>query len=182
MQLSKHFDAMDSDIKEACVEFNTGFEGEVIGLEYVSAKNGCSLEITQDDMGGIVNPDLSDINIAIVGDEDSFDDKQELEELIERLGGNLVDEIDNAVDLVICNELNKNKKIMDTVDEFCIPLISEKGMLYRYGACDGVDDSESEDAYSDLFECTYEGGFYDMFYRYGIGAVVRRTADGLKEW
>ena len=32
---------------------------------------------------------------------------------------------------------------------------------------------EDEDLYSDIFECTYEGDFYDMFYKYGIGQVTR---------
>ena len=31
------------------------------------------------------------------------------------------------------------------------------------------------DIYEEAFECTYEGDFYEIFYKYGIGDVVRRV-------
>ena len=53
----------------------------------------------------------------------------------------------------------------------CIPIISENGFMYRFG--DRNPSEENDDIYGELFECTYDGDFYSMFYEYGIGKVVR---------
>lgn len=167
-------DGMDEDIISADVEFNTGFEGEIIQLEYVSAKNGCYLQISEgEDSDGEVEI-MDDLNILIVG-EDEIEDIDRITDLIESNGAKLADEIAKDVDYVICNNKKKYSDIIEQANNFCIPVISEKGFICRFGKENAYEEEEdSDDVYYDLFECTYEGDFYDMFYKFGIGQVVRR--------
>ena len=168
-QLSK-LDNMDDDIVTADIEFNTGFEGEIIQLEYVSVKNGCYLHISAgEECEGEVES-LNDLNIFVA---DEMEDMSIIEELIEDGNANIVFDISKDVDYIICNNKNKNKKVIALAEEFCIPVISEKGFISRFGEEMGMDDDM--DIYEEVFECTYEGDFYEIFYKYGIGDVVRRV-------
>lgn len=169
-QLSK-LDNMDDDIITADIEFNTGFEGEIIQLEYVSVKNGCYLHISagEECMGEV--EDLDDMNIFVVDEE--IDDLDKITEIIEGNNAHIVEELSKNVDYIICNNKNKNKKIIHFAEEFCIPVISEKGFVSRFG--ENPFSEEDMDIYEEVFDCTYEGDFYEIFYKYGIGDVVRRV-------
>ena len=160
------FDEMDDATKEAEIEMNSGFEGEICGLETVSARNGYYLSISMNDYM----------------DEDEIEEIQELrvypanadEDVKEFLKENDVmisEEISGDTDYIICDELENNQEIVEKSKEFCIPLISSEGFLNRFDRENSFNDNEG--LYEEWFECTYDGEFYNMFYKYGIGTVLR---------
>ncbi len=167
-QLSK-LDVMDSDIIAADVEFNSGFEGEITQLEYIAMRNGCYLHIDVDELDTGEIESLDNRNIFIV--DEAIEDMSTIQEIIEGGNANIVTEISKNVDYIICNNKNRNKSIIKIAEDFCIPVISEKGFISHFG-----DESffEDEDIYNELFECTYAGDFYEIFYKYGIGKVLRK--------
>ena len=162
-------DCMDNDIVYADVEFNTGFEGEVIQLEYVSMKNGCYLHISEDDEHAC-EPEMMD-DMCIYSVDDAIENMDTITELIENNNAHVVENLSKKVDYIICNNRTAHKSVIETAENFCIPVISEKGFMCRFAQINPYE--EDDDLYSDIFECTYEGDFYDMFYKYGIGQVTR---------
>jgi len=166
------FDEMDASIEDANIELNTGFEGEVIHLQDVTAKNGYMLSISMDEYD--TDEDVEEANglkVLIVGEKDDFDDYDELVRLIEEKGAVLQGEIEDDTDYVICNDISMDDGQLKRARNICIPIISENGFIYRFG--DRNPSEENDDIYGELFECTYDGDFYSMFYEYGIGKVVR---------
>ena len=168
-ELSK-LDGMDSEIITADVEFNAGFEGEIIQLEYMSMKNGCYLHITVGEAGECEIEPLDDLNIFVV--DDDIEHMSIIEEIVKSNNANIVKEISKNVDYIICNNKNRNKSIIEMAEDFCIPVISEKGFICRFSGENLFE--EDEDIFDRLFECTYEGDFYEVFYKYGIGEVFRK--------
>lgn len=167
-----YFDKMDASIEDANIELNTGFEGEVIHLEDVTAKNGYMLSVSMDEYSTDEDvEELEGLKILILGEKDDFNYYDELVRLIEGKGAVVRDEIENDTDYVICNDISMDDGQLKRARNICIPVISENGFMYRFGGRNPSDDNE--DIYSELFECTYEGDFYSMFYDYGIGKVVR---------
>jgi hypothetical protein len=167
-QLSE-LDKLDNDIVSADIEFNTGFEGEIINLEYASVRNGCYLHISESQDCNEEFESLEGMNIFIV--EDEMENLSLIKGIIEDNNANIVNEITKNVDYIICNDKNKNKTIIEMANDYCIPVISENGFAYRFQ--DDFSADEDTDVYEEIFECTYEGDFYEIFYKYGIGNVVR---------
>lgn len=161
--------------ESAELEINSGFEGEICFMDYAVAKNGYELNISlngdDEDYAGY---DIEGLRIAITGKTEYFENREELQEFIEGLGGIVVSTVSGNTDLLICNDLAEESSKMSKAKEFCIPVISEEGFIRRYDdiANFGVEDDET-DIYEELFECTYEGEFYAMFHRYGIGNITR---------
>ena len=161
--------------ESAELEINSGFEGEICFMEYAVAKNGYELSISlSDDTEEANGYAIEGLKIAITGKTEYFENRDELKEFIEDLGGIVVGNVTGNVDLLICNDLSENSSKMQKAKDFCIPVISEEGFIRRYDdiANFGVDTDE-EDVYEELFECTYEGEFYSMFHRYGVGNITR---------
>ncbi|MBQ8806373.1 MAG: BRCT domain-containing protein [Bacteroidaceae bacterium] len=173
-KLAQTLSRFNADTETADVEICSGFEGEVCFIEYVEARNGYELNIHlndyDDDEGGY---DIDGLHIAITGKTELFENREELKEYIEDLGGIVVSSISGNTDLVICNDLSSTSSKMKKAKEFCIPIISEGGFVRRYGAKAEFDLDDDDDAYEELFECTYEGEFYSMFHKYGIGNITR---------
>ncbi len=174
-QLWKSIAHFEKHTESADIELNSGFEGEICFLDYLASRNGYTLEISEN--GDIDTDDeygIDGLRVAITGKTEYFDNRDALKEYIEELGGIVVSGVTGNTDLLICNDLtDKSSKIMKA-HEFCVPIISEEGFIRRYDDIEnfGVDTDE-EDVYSELFECTYEGDFYNMFHRYGIGSISR---------
>ena len=161
--------------ESAEIELNSGFEGEICFLEYAVARNGYELNISMsDDIEESDGYDIDGLKVAITGKTEYFDNREELIEFIESLGATVVSSVTGNTDLLICNDLAEDSSKMKKAHELCIPVISEEGFIRRYDdiANFGVEDEE-EDLYEELFECTYEGEFYAMFHRYGIGTITR---------
>lgn len=160
------FDEMDDATKEAEIEMNSGFEGEICGLETVSARNGYYLSISMNDY--IDEDEIEEIQELRVYPANANED---VEEFLEENDVMISEEISGDTDYIICDELDKNQEIVEKAKEFCIPLISSEGFLNRFDRENSFNDNE--DLYEELFECTYEGGFDSMFYQYGVGTVLR---------
>lgn len=161
--------------ESAEMELNSGFEGEICFMEYAVARNGYELNISMsDDIKEADGYDIDRLKVAITGKTEYFENREELIEFIESLGATVVSSVSANTDLLICNDLAEESSKMKKAHEFCIPVISEEGFIRRYDdiANFGVEDEE-DDLYEELFECTYEGEFYSMFHRYGIGTIVR---------
>lgn len=164
-----------STTESAEMELNSGFEGEICCMEYLVARNGYELNISMnDDIEETDGYDIDGLRVAITGKTKYFENREELAEFIESLGGVVVSSVSGNTDLLICNDLAESSSKMQKAQEFCIPVISEEGFIRRYDdiANFGVEDDD-EDIYEELFECTYDGEFYSMFHRYGVGTIVR---------
>lgn len=173
-QLTKSVAHMNRSTESAEIEVCSGFEGEVCFLEYSTARNGYELNLWMNDESDDEGCDIDGLRIAITGKTELFENREELKEYIENLGGIVVSSISNNTDMVICNDLNSTSSKMKKAEEFCIPVISEKGFICRYGDPAEFDiNKECENLYELLFECTYEGEFYAMFHEWGIGNIAR---------
>ena len=162
------FDKMDANIEEAEVEFNTGFEGEILHLEYLVSKNGYSLSVCMGEYDEDEEETLKGANIYLAY-INSDEQRQKLIDIIEKHGGCICTELNTDIDYVVCDDLDESEDANAYADNFCIPVVSSKGFLYRFR----VIPCDEDDVYENLFECTYDGAFYEMFYRYGIGKVTR---------
>ena len=123
------------------------------------------------------NENLKMISLGIL-----FNIEQDLillvkKKLIENNNACVVENLSKKVDYIICNNKTAHKSVIETAENFCIPVISEKGFMCRFAQINPYE--EDEDLSSDIFECTYEGDFYDMFYKYGIGQVTRMAKWGV---
>ena len=163
------FDAMDASVESAHVEMNSGFEGEVQHLEYLVSKNGYTLSIVgEDEDGGFEGHLLEGARVYVA---ENVDNREDVIEFIENEDGILADKIDGSVDYVVCDENKSETTVFNLADDFCIPVISSQGFYHRFGGME--DEVDEEEAFDDLYECTFDGGFYDAFYMYGVGEVTR---------
>ena len=177
---------MQSTTESAEMELTSGFEGEICFADYLAANNGYELIISAlgDEYGENEDNErsLDGMKVAITGKTEYFENREELIEFIESLGGIVVSGVSGNTDLLVCNNLEEESSKMKKAKEFCVPVISEEGLIRRYDdiSAFGVEDDEGE-IYDELFECTYEGDFYTMFHRYGIGSVTRIKPDKRKQ-
>ncbi len=175
VQLAQSLSHFDPDTEEANMEMTSGFEGEICFLEYLEARNGYELSISiNDDVEENDGYNIDGLRVALTGNTKYFENREELKEFIEGLGGIVVSGVSGNTDLLICNDKSEDSSKLKKAHEFCVPIISEEGFIRRYDdiANFGVED-EDGDIYEELFECTYEGDFYEMFHRYGCGNIVR---------
>lgn len=155
-------------------EINSGFEGEICSMEYAVAKNGYELNISlSDDIEEHDGYAIDGLRVAITGKTEYFDNLDELKDFIEGLGGVVVSTVSGNTDLLICNDMSNTSSKIKKADELCIPIISEKGFIRRYDDLANFGVEDNDDIYKELFECTYDGRFYDMFHKYGIGNIFR---------
>lgn len=154
------------------VEFNEGFEGEILGLEYVEQKGDYSLSVTWSETEDCVE-DPKGLKIAIAGGKKAKDDNPDLIKYIESIGCQYVSKItDETAYVVFVNDTDATSEEKDCIDNWCIPVISEQGFRSRFSNDYSIFD---KDLYEEFFECTYSGDFYDLFFEYGIGKVIRKT-------
>lgn len=175
MQLTKSVGLMSEETETAAMEMASGFEGEICFMEYLEARNGYELSISlNNDVDEKSGYAIEGLRIAITGKTEYFDNREELTEFIESLGGIVVSGITGNTDLLICNDKLEKSSKLSKAHEFCVPIISEEGFIRRYDDIEnfGVETDEDE-MYTELFECTYEGEFYEMFHRYGCGTISR---------
>lgn len=168
--------------ESAAIEINSGFEGEICFMEYTVERNGYSLNIDLNE--ALDEKDeyaVEGLRIAITGKTEYFDNREELKDFIQSLGGIVVSNVSGNTDLLICNNKQEKSSKLAQAEMFCIPVISEEGFIRRYDDISnfGLEDDEDE-IYDELFECTYEGEFYEMFHRYGCGKITRHKP-GRKE-
>lgn len=170
----RYFDEMDTFVEKADGEFNGGFEGEVEHLEYLQAGNGYSLSISSHYCDGEKpeREELAQCRVLLAGDAEVLEKREEILQILKEQEAIVVNSISENVDYVICNDDNPQNPIVKQAFEMAIPVISEQGFLYRYTDADPFEDCE--DLYDELFECTWDGGFYHFFHKYGIGDVVRK--------
>ena len=167
------FDKMDKSLEKAEVEINTGFEGEVCTLETFSSHNGYSLSIYSGDCEYEAE-DLSKLKIFIHDTNISTEAKERLIEFIQQNKGTVVNTLSEDTDYVVCDDFNLEDETTNFAKSVCIPIISEQGFMYHFGATSPLyDEDNDEDVYNMLYECTWEGGYDYMFHRYGIGNVIR---------
>jgi len=187
---------MDGDITEAQIEHNYGFEGEIGPLVYEQISNGNRLSVYLDD-GGFWDDedDLFDdeddeddedeafeghsescegMKFVITGKLEHFENREEMVEYIEDLGGTVSDSVSKNTHFLICNDLSSTSSKMKKAKTLCVPVITEEAFIRKFGDPDEYDLPETEDLGDDLWSVTYEGGFYETFQRIGIGSVFTR--------
>jgi len=182
--------------KEGYLVTNYGFEGEIGPLVYEQISNGNRLSVYLDD-GGFWDDedDLFDdeddeddedeafeghsescegMKFVITGKLEHFENREEMVEYIEDLGGTVSDSVSKNTHFLICNDLSSTSSKMKKAKTLCVPVITEEAFIRKFGDPDEYDLPETEDLGDDLWSVTYEGGFYETFQRIGIGSVFTR--------
>ena len=186
---------MDGDITEAEIEHNYGFEGEVGPLVYEQISGGNRLSVYLDE-GGFWDDDddlfddedddedeafaghgedCEGMKFVITGKLEHFENREEMVEYIEELGGTVSDSVSKNTHFLICNDLSSTSSKMKKAKALCVPVITEEAFIRRFGDPDDYDLPEMEDLGDDLWSVTYEGGFYEMLQKTGIGEVFTRV-------
>ena len=183
---------MDGDITQAQIEHNYGFEGEVGPLEYVEISGGNRLSVCLDE-GGLWDDDddlfddedddeedeafeghgedCEGMKFVITGKLEHFENREEMVEYIEELGGTVSDSVSKNTHFLICNDLSSTSSKMKKAKTLCVPVITEEAFIRRFGDPEEYDLPEMEEMNLNPWEITYEGGFYDFFQKTGIGCV-----------
>ena len=174
-ELEKGFASMEKSTEEASAEQNYGFEGEVECLEFVEMKNGRKTTIFLD-FDDELEENIENLNFVITGKLNQFANREELVEYIEDLGGTVTDSVTKKTSYLICNDLSSKSSKMKKAKELCVPVISEKAFMNRFGdgagfeeMCDEYGDFECED----LYDLTFEGDYDVYFHETGFGSVMR---------
>jgi hypothetical protein len=185
-ELEKSLKDYDKDLVSCDYEYGTGFEGEILGLEYYSVRGDYSLMVYYDE-GEPCSESPTDLKIVFLNFDAEDENTKNLIKQAQELGFTCVNEITDDVDYVVCDNLNICKEDEDKIDKWCIPTISSIGFRCRF-RMNGEEIEENEedeensffdmlndDVYEELYECTYTGDYYEMFYQYGMGKVIRKT-------
>ena len=126
----------------------------------------------------------TDLKIVFLNFNAENENTKNLIKQAQEFGFTSVNEITDDVDYVVCDNLDICKEDEDKIDKWCIPIISSIGFRCRF-RMNGEENKENEensffdmlndDIYEELYECTYTGDYYEMFYQYGMGKVIRKT-------
>ena len=186
--LERKLKELDNDPSIALdFEYGAGFEGEVSELEYSVARGEYSLRISYYEE---FYPGLPiGAKVAFLNPKNNNEYTEEILEFIDEvaiLGCTCTNELSDDVDYIVCDDVdNLSDEMEDNIDKWCIPILSTNGFRYRFGVLgENLDfeiDISEDDFFKELYECTYSGNFYCMFYKYGIGEVERRTPNQLNK-
>lgn len=173
------FDACDSDLEEANIEYNYGFEGEVGPNEVVEAKNGIMTTYSlvdscwEDDEE---QAEIEDLKFVLAGKFEHFETREEFKEFIEDLGGVVSSSVSKNTHFVICNDEELTSKTIEKAKELCIPIISEVAFIRKFAdPCEFDDIPDEDEIIDELWETTYDGGFKEVACKYGIGTTTMQV-------
>ncbi len=164
---------MDGDITEAVVERAYGLEGTVEHLEYVEINGGNRLTVLCDEdiLDDPPEESCEGLKFVVTGKLKHFENREEMVEYIEELGGTVAESVSKNTSFLICNDLESTSAKMKKAKALCVPVLTEEGFIRRFGDPDEFDMEEDIEEDVEWFERTYYGGIYRMFQKTGIGAI-----------
>ena len=162
---------MDGDIIEAVIERSYGMEGTVEHLEYVEIHEGNRLSVlcNEDILDDRPEESCEGLRFVVTGKLKHFENREEMVEYIENLGGTVAESVSKNTHFLICNDLASTSSKMKKAKALCVPVLTEEGFIRRFGDPDDFDFEEDSEEEVEWFELTYDGGFYPMFQKTGIG-------------
>ncbi len=174
--LGTAFDDCDSDLEEAYIEYNYGFEGEVSANEVVEVKNGMMTTYSYSEYDED-RANIEDLKFVLVGKFQNFETREEFKEFIEDLGGVVSSSVSKNTHFVICNDDTVTSKTIDKAKELCIPIITERAFIAMFADPEEFDEFSDDDELDEdlLWETTYDGGFKDIVCEYGLGNVMMQV-------
>lgn len=157
--LEKKFGEMDEGIEDAVIEHVYGFESEVGPAIYTEIHNGHRLSASYSNIGIYDDKepvDGSGLVFAVTGKLEHFDNREQIKEAIESIGGSLTDTVSNYTDYLVCNDINSDSSKMLKAKELGVSVLSEVAFIRRFcdiSDFDGIKDEDeiSDDAWEDFF-------------------------------
>lgn len=153
--------------------------GGEVWQEEISSITGKNVE-TYDFIGEVLNYVLEnqicvpsyeplsadDVKFAVTGKLDFFENREEITEYIEELGGNVVDGVSKNVNYLINNDVNSNSSKNKKAKELGIPIIGEKEFIGLFGDPEEFDIDTGSDFWASISEEMYD-------YDYDCADVVK---------
>jgi hypothetical protein len=159
---------MDGAIRTAVIEHVDGFEGELGWCAYAEVRDGQRILTSMRELW-IDTEECKDKCFAITGDLIHFDDREQLAEMIRQMGGRVTEQVFDATDYLICNDIHSSSAEMEDAKKLRVSVLSEAAFIRRFcntADFDGLKDdvSLSEDAWV----MTYTGNFLEFIVDNGI--------------
>lgn len=171
--LSAKFDQMDGDIEEASIEHTYGFEGEVGPCIYTEVHNGKRLSVNYSNQDGIETEDCDGLKFVVTGKLKYFENRDEIVEAIEDMGGSVSDSISKNTDYLICNDIHSTSSKMKKAKELGISVLTELAFIRRFCDPEDFDDiSDNDEVGEDAWDMTYEGDVLDFVVENGTQPIV----------
>lgn len=184
-QLSK-IDDYDAEMESADIEHAYGFEGEIGPCEKISVTGGKKTRVSfsyspwddeEDEYDDREPEDCEDIKFVVTGKLKYFDNREELVEYIEDLGGCVTGSVTSSVDYLICNDADSKTSKTTKARELGVEIISELDFLKRF-AEDLYDfdieeeEDEEEITGDDLWEGLFDGDLFEKAEKKGLTSTV----------
>lgn len=144
-------------------------KGGEIWQEEISSITGKNVE-TYDFIGEILNYVLEnqicvpsyeplsadDVKFAVTGKLEFFENREEITEYIEELGGNVVDCVSKNVNYLINNDVNSDSSKNKKAKELGVPIIGEKEFIGLFGDPEEFDIDTGSDFWAAISEEMYD--------------------------
>lgn len=89
--------------------------------------------------------DCENMKFVVTGKLKYYENREELVEEIEYLGGSVIGSVSKNTDYLICNDKNSTSSKMRKAQELNVPVISEREFIYLFGEPALFDFNEEED-------------------------------------
>ena len=170
--LEEKFGQMDADITDAVIEHAYGFEGEVGPCIFTEVKNGTKKSVTYSNNDEIETEDCDGLKFVVTGKLEQFENREEIVETIEGMGGSVIDSVSKNTDYVICNDISSSSSKMKKAATLGIPVLSEMAFIRRFCDPDDFDDIKDEDEiYDDAWDIVYDGDVLGFVMKNGTQPV-----------
>lgn len=171
--LSAKFDQMDGAIEEASIEHTYGFEGEVGPCIYTEVHNGKRLSVNYSDEEEIETEECDGLKFVVTGKLKYFENRDEIVEAIEDMGGSVSDSISKNTDYLICNDIHSTSSKMKKAKELGISVLTELAFIRRFCNPEDFDDiCDNDEVCLDAWDMTSEGGVLDFVVENGTQPIV----------
>ena len=171
--LSVKFDQMDEDIEDATIEHTYGFESEVGPCIYTEVHNGKRMSVDYTDTNEVETEKCNGLEFVVTGNLKYFENRDEITETIEKMGGYVTDHISKNTDYLIYNDIHSDSTKMDKAKELGIAVLTETAFIRRFCDIHDFDDiQDSGEIARNARDLPYNGGVLDFVAENGTQPIV----------
>ena len=171
--LSVKFDQMDEDIEDATIEHTYGFESEVGPCIYTEVHNGKRMSVDYTDTNEVETEKCNGLKFVVTGKLKYFENRDEITETIEKMGGYVTDRISKNTDYLICSDIHSDSSKMEKAKELGIAVLTETAFIRRFCDINDYDDiQDSSEIAWNAGNLPYEGGVLDFVAENGTQPIV----------